>query len=170
MNVTLEALADSVNAWCDQRRLRPANGQAAAELSVRTLRYYRTVNLLDGPVSGGGAGYGKRHFLQACAVRVLQAQGLPLSRIQSLLFGRSDADLQTVLNSVESQSLDLPDRAPASAYGQPEAWKAWRLSPDFTLICHGSGEAPTAAQIDAIQQILQPSPMARRAGAVPHSL
>jgi DNA-binding transcriptional MerR regulator len=83
-----------VNAWCHERGLRPANGQAARDLSARTLHYYRSSGLLDPPETGAGRGYGQRHFLQLAAIRILQAQGLPLSRIQQLLFGRSDEELE----------------------------------------------------------------------------
>lgn len=154
VNQTLDALADAVNAWCDERHLRPANGQAATELSVRTLRYYRTVNLLDAPLAGGGLGYGPRHFLQACAVRVLQAQGLPLSRIQALLFGRSDDELQSVLDSVDGGGApSLPE--PSAFPTQGETWRTWPLTPDLMLVSRRQGLSLSAAQLDAIKQILR---------------
>lgn len=153
MEHTLDTLADQVNAWCDEHRVRPANGQASTELTVRTLRYYRTVNLLDAPTSGGGQGYGARHFLQACVVRVLQAQGLPLSRIQSLTFGRSDAELQAILDAAKGGTDQLPEdlRIPMT----PETWHTWPVTPDFMLISRRPGLHLTPAQLEAIQQILR---------------
>ena len=150
---TLDSLADAVNDWCDQHQVRPANGQAVTELTVRTLRYYRTVNLLDGPMSGGGQGYGDRHFLQACAVRVLQAQGLPLSRIQALLFGRSDDELQQVVKATDTFAPPMAE--PSSFAAREETWHTWPLAPDVMLVSRGSGMRPTAAQIEAIQQIFR---------------
>ena len=97
---TIQELAETVNAWCRDRALQPANGQAASELSARTLHYYRSSGLLDAPDSGAGRGYGRRHVLQLKAIRILQAQGLPLSRIQQLLFGRSDEELEQIGDSV----------------------------------------------------------------------
>ncbi len=97
---TIQELAETVNAWCRVRALQPANGQAARELSPRTLHYYRSSGLLDAPDSGAGPGYRHRHFLQLAAIRILQAQGLPLSRIQQLLFGRSDKELKQIAKSV----------------------------------------------------------------------
>src|SRR5438132_12355242 len=96
---TIQGLAETVNAWCRDRALQPANGQTASELSARTLHYYRSAGLLDSPESGAGRGYGGRHLLQLKAIRILQAQGLPLSRIQQLLFARSDEELEQMAES-----------------------------------------------------------------------
>jgi hypothetical protein len=93
-SLAIQGLAETVNAWCRDRALQPANGQTASELSARTLHYYRSAGLLDAPESGAGRGYGRRHLLQLKAIRILQAQGLPLSRIQQLLFARSDEELE----------------------------------------------------------------------------
>src|ERR1700745_2346958 len=97
---TMQELAGTVNAWCRDRALRPANGQTASELSARTLHYYRSAGLLDAPESGAGRGYGYRHLHQLKAIRILQAHGLPLSRIQQLLFARSDKELEQIAESL----------------------------------------------------------------------
>ena len=55
--------------------------------------------MLDAPESGAGRGYGRRHLLQLKAIRILQAHGLPLSRIQQLLFARSDKELEQIAES-----------------------------------------------------------------------
>ncbi len=151
MEQSLESLASEVNAWCDKRRIRPANGQAATAVTLRTLRYYRAVNLLDAPTSGGGGGYGKRHFLQACAVRVLQAEGLPISRIQSLLFGRSDKELQAV---VEGAAASLPTAPESPSFTQPETWQTWPVTPDVMIMSRRPGLHLSPAQLAAIQQII----------------
>ncbi len=123
MSLSLEQLATKITDWCAQYGVVPANGQVAAETTVRTLRYYRTMGLLDAGADGGGSGYGEHHFLQAAAVRVLQGQGLPLSRIQSLLFARSDEELGAILNAATGAGqgaaglavLDKPAPGAASA-------------------------------------------------------
>lgn len=155
MSFSVEEMAARVTAWCARHSVVPANGQVAIATTVRTLRYYRTTGLLDAPTEGGGSGYGERHFLQACAVRVLQAEGLPLSRIQSLLFGRADEELRGILSSAErGSSPDLPDLPPAAAFTQPETWQTFPLSPDFLLISRRPDFHPTASQLQAIQAIL----------------
>ena len=169
MNLTLDELARRATAWCATHGVVPANGQVSTETQPRTLRYYRTLGLLDAPAEGGaGGGYGARHLLQACAVRVLQAHGLPLSRIQSLLFGRSDDELQDVLDSAEEHappdlSAVATPQPPAAATGnftqiQPETWQSYPLSPDFLLIARRPGFRLSPPQQQAIQAILTSNP------------
>jgi DNA-binding transcriptional MerR regulator len=156
MNLSVDQLADRVTEWCVRHRVVPANGQVGTATTVRTLRYYRSTGLLEAPSEGGGSGYGERHFLQACAVRVLQAEGLPLSRIQALLFGRSDAELRGILDSAEQGAPPaLPTPSPAST--QPETWQTFPLSPDFLLISRRPGFQLTTSQLQAIQAILTTS-------------
>ena len=146
MNVNLTELADKVNAWCESRGIAPANGQVAEALTVRSLRYYRTVGLLDAPLIGGGSGYTEHHFLQAAAVRVLQSQGLPLNRIHSLLFGRPDEDLRTVLerNDLAPRTSVAPE---GPAFARPANWQMQPLTDEFLLIStHGKTLSPTTVQ------------------------
>src|SRR5439155_16344948 len=91
-----EELAETVNEWCERHGVEPASGQAGERLTVRNIRYYRALGLLDPPLIGGGQGFGQKHRLQLVAIRLLQAQGLPLNRIQQLLFGRSLEDLKRI--------------------------------------------------------------------------
>lgn len=155
MNLTVDQLADQVTAWCAKHCVVPANGQVATATNSRTLRYYRTLGLLDAPTEGGGSGYTERHFLQACAVRVLQAEGLPLTRIQSLLFGRSEDELQGILDSATSGQ--TPDLNPLPRITQPETWQTWPLSPDLLLISRRPGFHLTPTQLEAIQRLLEKS-------------
>ncbi|MCB1224382.1 MAG: MerR family transcriptional regulator [Verrucomicrobiales bacterium] len=156
MDLTVDQLAERVTQWCAQHRVVPANGQVATETQPRTLRYYRTMGLLDAPTAGGGQGYGERHFLQACAVRVLQAEGLPLSRIQALLFGRSDDELRQTVESAVSGETRLPDVAAAPVV-QPETWQTFPISPELMLVSRRPGLRLTPAQLSAIQSILESS-------------
>ncbi len=155
MDLNVDQLAARVTAWCADHRVVPANGQVATATQPRTLRYYRTLGLLDATAAGGGQGYGERHFLQACAVRVLQAEGLPLSRIQALLFGRSDDELREITESAASGGGTLPE-APAPVV-QPETWQTFPISPELMLVSRRPGFHLTTDQISAIQRILNPA-------------
>lgn len=150
VNLTIDALAEKVTAWCTKHRVVPANGQVSMDTNVRTLRYYRTMGVLDAPTEGGGSGYVERHFLQSCCVRVLQAEGLPLTRIQALLFGRSDGELREIMRGGTAAASQTPP--PMSM--EPEAWQTWPLSPDFLLVARRPGFKLTSVQLEAIQNIL----------------
>src|SRR5262249_14105468 len=48
--------------------------------------------------------YGRRHVLQLCAIKALQAGGLPLGEVQARLYGRSNSELEAlVASSAESR-------------------------------------------------------------------
>src|SRR5215469_2422636 len=121
---TIQELAETVNTWCRDRALQPANGQTASELSARTLHYYRSVGLLDAPESGG---YGRRHLLQLKAIRILQAQGLPLSRIQQLLFARSDKELEQIAESTEKIDPVIAN-VHSHTFNSKETWTVYPLN------------------------------------------
>jgi DNA-binding transcriptional MerR regulator len=134
MNDALSAqqLADLVNQWCDEHSVFPANGQTGEQMTVRNVRYYRTLGLLDPPKIGGGQGFGEKHRLQLIAIRLLQAQGLPLSRIQQLLFGRSLKELK----EIENRGLAELEETRVAAF-RPSADESWNMMPlndEFMLV------------------------------------
>jgi DNA-binding transcriptional MerR regulator len=145
----LQKLADAVNDWCSERGFTPASGQAAENLSQRSLRYYRTLGLLDGPKAGEGT-YGERHFLQLASIRALQSRGMPLRRIQELLYGRDDSNLRELLDRARREHKPVATMPPFSA----ETWNVVPLEGSFALIGR-DGARPTAAQVAAINRILQ---------------
>jgi DNA-binding transcriptional MerR regulator len=69
---------------------------------LRTIRYYTTLGILDGPLEmqGRTAYYGWRHLLQLVAIKRLQAAGCSLVAIQQRLSGADNRRL--------SQWADLP--------------------------------------------------------------
>ena len=152
---TIHELAEAVNVWCRDRALEPANGQTASELSARTLYYYRSSGLLDAPESGAGRGYGRRHLLQLKAIRVLQAQGLPLSRIQQLLFGRSDEELKQIVGSV-GKTVPRAANVPHPLVSQ-ETWTTYPLNERLFLVAR-DGTRLSADQLEAIRAICDASP------------
>lgn len=117
---TLDKLVEAVNCWCREQGVRPLSGQASPELTVRTVRFHRVKGLVDAPQSSKG-GYRRKHFLQLCAIRILQAQAQPLGRIQELLYGRSEEELEEILRrgieELPPKTASLPLRGqPLTAY------------------------------------------------------
>jgi hypothetical protein len=147
---SLQDLAEAVNDWCTERGFTPVSGQAAENLSQRSLRYYRTLGLLDGPQAGEGTAYGERHFLQLASIRALQSRGMPLRRIQELLYGRDNANLRELLDRARREHKPVATMPPFSA----ETWNVVPLEGSFALIGR-DGARPTAAQVAAINRILQ---------------
>jgi DNA-binding transcriptional MerR regulator len=148
-------LAERVNAWCSEHGIEPANGQSGDLVSERNIRFYRTTGLVDGPESGG-SGYGEKHFLQLTAVRLLQAQGLPLRRIRELLFGRTTADLR----EIQHRGLTEANSLSTARHLMPSGDELWRMIPidDEFLLVSRRGATLSAEQREAILRILHPNP------------
>lgn len=130
--MSVEQLAETVNDWCDEHGISPASGQAGERMTVRNVRYYRTLGLIDPPALGGGQGFGEKHRLQLVAIRLLQAQGLPLSRIQELLFGRSIEQLK----QIEKKGLAEMEAAGFNGFRPTlnESWSVAPLNEEFMLV------------------------------------
>lgn len=151
---SLETLVGRAHAWCAAHRVNPPSGQPGQQLTVRTARYYRALGLLDGPAGPPKAGYGRRHFLQLCAVRILQAKGLPLDRIQTLLYARPDSDLERILESASSGPSSAPGFDPAP--GRMESWQALPITPDILLVLR-NGARLTPAQREGLERLFTQS-------------
>jgi len=148
-----DELADIVNRWCERHRVFPANGQAGERITVRNIRYYRTLGLLDPPDNGGGQGFNEKHRLQLVAIRLLQARGLPLNRIQELLFGRSLDDL----GRIESEGLAELEQTPTNPFRPVanEGWNVTTLNDEFLLISRRGRSIPAGLR-DQIRSLLAP--------------
>jgi DNA-binding transcriptional MerR regulator len=107
--------------------------------------------LLAAPESGGGRGYGRRHFLQLKAIRILQAHGLPLSRIQQLLFGRSNKELEQIAESAGKIGPGTANVRPDPVVS-PETWAIYPLNQQIFLVAR-EGAPLSAGQIEAIRKI-----------------
>src|SRR3954469_25158784 len=87
------------------------DARVSAAPDARTVRYYTTLGLLDRPrIENRQARYRQRHLLQLLVIKMLQPRALPLAHIQELMYGRSDAELQQMIDS-------LPPPASSSAAG-----------------------------------------------------
>jgi DNA-binding transcriptional MerR regulator len=156
---SIEALAEQVNAWCLEHRVEPVSGQAGERLSERNVRYYRTLGLIDAPVSGGGSGYGEKHLLQLKALRLLQAQGLPLNRIRDLLFGRTLDELREVERRglAELGEVCLPSFRPVA----DESWTMTPIDDEFLLISR-RGRGISGELRAKLQAVLNPETKSAR--------
>ena len=151
---TVEELAQAVRSWCEKHGIAPANGQASEEISERTIRYYRTLGLLDAPLGSYVKTFGDKHRLQLIAIRVYQAQGLPLRKIREELYGKSLADLVAFEKSAARKGAQgLAASIPlAPAYGH-ESWSVTPLGRGFMLVSREHTHVP-AAVLQQIQHLL----------------
>lgn len=154
MEFTLEELAQAVQQWCDEHRITPANGQAADEITERNIRYYRTLGLLDPPNGNYAKTFSEKHRLQLVAIRLFQAQGLPLRKIRDELYGKSLEDLaalekQAGTRGPKALSLATPFLPPSAA----ESWCVTPLADEFLLVSRNNQQLPRAV-IEKINQLL----------------
>jgi DNA-binding transcriptional MerR regulator len=115
-------LAAQLNQWCKQHGVEPLHNGAGTEVTVRNIRYYQSLGLVDRPLSADGRGFAEKHRLQLIAIRLLQAKGLPLARIQSLVSGRNEEELR----EVESRGVSELEAAPA--FPQPVRAAEWKVT------------------------------------------
>jgi DNA-binding transcriptional MerR regulator len=152
---SLEELAGAVQDWCQEHRVTPANGQAAEEITERNIRYYRTLGLLDPPIGNYAKTFSEKHRLQLIAIRLFQAQGLPLRKIRDELYGKSVEDLtelakQAGKRGTKAMSLSVPFLPPAAS----ESWSVVPLTGEFLLVSRQNQQLPRGV-IEKINQILR---------------
>ena len=102
-SLSLGELAREVDRLLREKSLHgaQADGRVASAPDAHTVRYYGTLGLVDRPrLAGREARYGRRHVLQLVAIKALQARGMPLADVQRNLYGRSNPELETLLNTV----------------------------------------------------------------------
>ena len=149
-NYSATELAEAVNAWCRKHAVAPLDNRSGSKVTVRNVRYYQSLGLVDRPTSTDGQGFTEKHRLQATALRLLQAKGLPLNRIHALLYGRTEQELR----EIERRGLkELQSFAPVASAGQEKDWKVISISEDI-LVLSRSGRELTLAQKLKIQEIL----------------
>jgi DNA-binding transcriptional MerR regulator len=160
-SLSLEALAAQVNAWCVEHGIAPISGQAGETVSERNIRYYRTLGLVDAPEGGT---YGEKHLLQLTAVRLLQAQGLPLRRIRELLYGRSVAELREIRRRGLSEAQRVATAVRVTLPMADELWRVIPLDEDFLLVSR-RGTPLTPNQREAVLAALQTGAPTRKTHA-----
>jgi len=138
---SLEELAQNVQDWCESHGLQPANGQVAEALSERTIRYYRTLGLLDVAPGAYLRSFTEKHRLQLIAIRIHQAQGFPLRRIHEQLYGKSEAELREFVRKAGRQLEEVD--TPFEAVAPSEQWGVVPLTDDLLIVSRQGRSLPT---------------------------
>lgn len=104
---SIDELSSQVARLLQERGLKNSqqDNRVSAAPDRRTIRYYTSLGLLDRPtIKGRQARYGERHVLQILAIKALQSVSLPLSEIQSLLYGSTKEELENVVHSIQESN------------------------------------------------------------------
>lgn len=124
---------------------------------IRTIRYYTSLGLIDRPViEGRQARYGKRHVLQVLAIKSLQARHLPLSEIQSRIYGRTDQELEAMLTAFAEAADSEPHASVKEKTIQPVLWREVVVEPGLKLMVEATWmpEDDLESAIDRLRLIL----------------
>lgn len=143
-------LADDVNDWCAEHGVEPLNNQAGKLITVRNIRYYQSLGLVDRPEGADGRGFRAKHRLQLIGIRLLQARGLPLERIHALLYGRTEKELREIERRGARELSPAQKGFARRGGGQ---WQVVALDEDHLLLTR-SGRQLTAAQRTKMIDIL----------------
>jgi DNA-binding transcriptional MerR regulator len=151
--LTLDELAESVQTMLDKKGLleAQADGRISSAPDPRTVRYYTTLGLLDRPeIVAREACYGRRHVLQLCAIKAMQATGLPLAEIQSRLYAKTDSELEALIATASENRRLRPPEVHATT------WMEVTIEPGLKIVAQ-IGWTPrmsTAALEDRIRAAL----------------
>ncbi len=108
--------------------------RVSAAPDKRTIRYYTTLGLLDRPeIEGRQARYSERHVLQIVSVKALQSVALPLSEVQSLLYGLTDDELIHVIDNV-AESVRVKQRLLRKETFKPKRWREITIEPGLKIL------------------------------------
>ncbi len=126
---------------------------------VRTVRFYAANRMIDPPAKrrGNRVLYDYHHILQLIALKLLQAQYMPLRAVRPLIEGKSIEEMEEIINSVlvgrsEKELLQQMSKAaktlvgevPAPAYAvarpigtpypTPEEWHRFAITPWLEVV------------------------------------
>ena len=149
--VGLQDLVDWINGVA--KRFMPAeigdSTRSSQELTERSFRHYQTLGCIDKPGrSGRKAVYGFRHYLQALVLRKLTWERMPSTQITSLMEGRSNEDLKSLLfEGVEIVPVKQVSTDAQPAAKGPEAWSRIELVPGLEIHMGESLRSMSAKEI-----------------------
>ena len=143
ISLSLEALAGEVALTLEHYQLLDSgkDNRVSPVPDGRTIRYYTTLGLLDRPLmEGRQARYGKRHLLQVVVIKALQGRGMPLSEVQSRIYGLSDEELETLLVALTEGKETKERQSKVNAI----MWKEIIVDPGLKLMVE-DGWSPTVS-------------------------
>lgn len=113
---TLDELVAEVAARLGESGVEQGSNRVRDVPDRRTVRYYTTLGLVDGPDerSGKVGLYGERQLLQLLAIKRLQAHGETLATIQARLLGLSTQRLRAIAEAAPEarRGREVPAAAP----------------------------------------------------------
>lgn len=109
----LEGLQTAVCDALTRVDVAPSDDRISALPDKRTLRYYRTLGLLDRPkrYDGRRAIYSGRHWLQVICIKLLQARGHSLAQLQRMLAGATTHQLMAAVREALENPAPETDEA-----------------------------------------------------------
>lgn len=113
-------------------RHRARKRQAAETVSERSIRYHRTLGLLDAAPGAYLRSFTGKHRLQLLAIRIYQAQGFPLRRIHEHLYGKTEEELREFVCKAGRQGALVV--GPLRLVGEAEQWNVISLAPDLLIL------------------------------------
>jgi DNA-binding transcriptional MerR regulator len=118
---TLDELVAEVAARLGEGGVEQGSNRVRDVPDRRTVRYYTTLGLVDGPDerSGKVGLYGERQLLQLLAIKQLQARGETLATIQARLLGLSTGRLRAIAEASTSASANTSASASGGARAAP---------------------------------------------------
>lgn len=111
-------LLAAVAALLDGAGIAAGDGRVADRLTARTLRYYRSLGMVDPPAARQANTnlFSRRHALQMAAARAVQAaERAPIAEVQRRLHGLTDTDLAATF-AAAARAADGPAPAPRAAF------------------------------------------------------
>jgi len=129
---------------------------------ARTVRYYIAQGLVDQPTGRRGtfALYERKHLLQVLAVKLLQAEYLPIRKIQALLAGLDEPGLEKVLGDAKpgpegaEPRRRSPDVAGAKSPVTATDWQRYPLHPGLELHV-ARGVQLTPDELDLVSNLIR---------------